>query len=248
MASFTGARTHTYMADLTYRGLAKTAMTWEEVGRARGLSPSLSLFPKSGRGHGCSVGHIVHGSSPGYLFDYSSNKRKKTTQAEEFFPTSIKEKETLAQKSRESPPPPRWKTITSGDLDIGGTRPQNMAARSITFINSTFSGNKLVGILYRMGIKSVSKFNGTLVVKSQLFRLVECMFCVTRSTSTQENGMKSYDFCTNEFAEVCMLPLCRLQLLSRPRAAEGMLLALGGMSVACLRSCTTATKSGSEEV
>eukprot|EP00983_Pelagomonas_calceolata_P023560 742666-Pelagomonas_calceolata.AAC.1 len=58
-----------------------------------------------------------------------------------------------------------------------------MAARSIAVINSTLSGNKLVGISYRMSMKSVSKFNGTLVVKSQLFKLVECMFCVTRSTN-----------------------------------------------------------------
>eukprot|EP00983_Pelagomonas_calceolata_P030525 957863-Pelagomonas_calceolata.AAC.1 len=68
-----------------------------------------------------------------------------------------------------------------------------------------------------MGMKSVSKLNGTLVFKSQLFKLVECMFCVMRSNNAQDDGMKSYDFCTNEFAEVCMLPLCRLQLLSRPR-------------------------------
>eukprot|EP00983_Pelagomonas_calceolata_P040646 1137708-Pelagomonas_calceolata.AAC.2 len=92
-----------------------------------------------------------------------------------------------------------------------------MAARGITVINSTPSGNKLVGILYRTGMKSVSKFNGTSVVKSQLFKLVECMFCVTSSTNAQENGVESHNFCTNEFAEVCMLPLYRLQLLSRPR-------------------------------
>eukprot|EP00983_Pelagomonas_calceolata_P080553 1155203-Pelagomonas_calceolata.AAC.2 len=36
------------------------------------------------------------------------------------------------------------------------------------------SGNKLVGILYGMGMKFVSKFNGTAVVKSQLFELIEC--------------------------------------------------------------------------
>eukprot|EP00983_Pelagomonas_calceolata_P011241 361459-Pelagomonas_calceolata.AAC.1 len=58
-----------------------------------------------------------------------------------------------------------------------------MAEGSITVINSTPSGNKLVGITYRMGLKSVSKFNGTLVDKSQLFKLVECMLRVTRSTT-----------------------------------------------------------------
>eukprot|EP00983_Pelagomonas_calceolata_P006354 209957-Pelagomonas_calceolata.AAC.1 len=32
-----------------------------------------------------------------------------------------------------------------------------------------------------------------------------------------KDSMKSHRFCTNEFAEVGMLPLCRLQLLFRPR-------------------------------
>eukprot|EP00983_Pelagomonas_calceolata_P004064 131944-Pelagomonas_calceolata.AAC.1 len=32
--------------------------------------------------------------------------------------------------------------------------------------------------------------------------------------SAQDNGMESHKFCTNKFAKVCMLPLCRLQLLS----------------------------------
>eukprot|EP00983_Pelagomonas_calceolata_P056111 1144446-Pelagomonas_calceolata.AAC.11 len=42
----------------------------------------------------------------------------------------------LSQKSRESPPPPRWKKIVVGIWKvIGGTRPQNMAARSIAVIN-----------------------------------------------------------------------------------------------------------------
>eukprot|EP00983_Pelagomonas_calceolata_P095468 1158011-Pelagomonas_calceolata.AAC.9 len=51
-------------------------------------------------------------------------------------------------------------------------------------------GIKLVGTLCRMGMRSVSKFNGTLVVNSQLFKLAECIFCVTRSTNAQKNGMK----------------------------------------------------------
>eukprot|EP00983_Pelagomonas_calceolata_P069178 1150279-Pelagomonas_calceolata.AAC.3 len=79
------------------------------------------------------------------------------SKAEGTLPTSIKEKgDTLAQKSRDSPPPPRWKKILVGIWVIGGTRPQNMAARSITVISSTSNVNKLVGILYRMGMKSVS--------------------------------------------------------------------------------------------
>eukprot|EP00983_Pelagomonas_calceolata_P045985 1139959-Pelagomonas_calceolata.AAC.2 len=46
------------------------------------------------------------------------------------------------------------------------------------------------------------------------------MFIVASPTNAQENGMKSYRyrrFCTDILAEICMLPLCRLQLLPRPR-------------------------------
>eukprot|EP00983_Pelagomonas_calceolata_P003317 107621-Pelagomonas_calceolata.AAC.3 len=55
----------------------------------------------------------------------------------------------------------------------GSTRLQNLAVRSITVFNSASSGNKLVGILNRMGMKFVSKFNGTLMVQSQLLKLVQ---------------------------------------------------------------------------
>eukprot|EP00983_Pelagomonas_calceolata_P011411 367784-Pelagomonas_calceolata.AAC.1 len=44
-----------------------------------------------------------------------------------------------------------------------------MAVRSIAVSNSAPSGNKLVGILYSIGMKSVCKFNGTLVVKSRSY-------------------------------------------------------------------------------
>eukprot|EP00983_Pelagomonas_calceolata_P014026 449207-Pelagomonas_calceolata.AAC.4 len=46
------------------------------------------------------------------------------------------------------------------------TWPKNLAVKSYIVSNSTPSGNKLVGIHKRMGMKSVSKVNGTLVVKS----------------------------------------------------------------------------------
>eukprot|EP00983_Pelagomonas_calceolata_P064047 1147953-Pelagomonas_calceolata.AAC.2 len=54
---------------------------------------------------------------------------------------------------------------------IGSARLHNLAARSIPVFNSTPSGNKLVGIHDRMGMKFASKFIGGLVVKSQLFKL-----------------------------------------------------------------------------
>eukprot|EP00983_Pelagomonas_calceolata_P007008 227954-Pelagomonas_calceolata.AAC.1 len=69
-----------------------------------------------------------------------------------------------------------------------------------------------------MGMKFASKFIGALVVKSRLFKLVEGVLSVAGPTNTQKDGDESYNCCINEFAEVYMLPLCRLQLLSRPRA------------------------------
>eukprot|EP00983_Pelagomonas_calceolata_P107875 1159394-Pelagomonas_calceolata.AAC.20 len=66
-----------------------------------------------------------------------------------------------------------------------------------------------------MGMKLVSKFNGMLMVKSKMFELTKGAFNITGPANTQKDSMKSHSFCTTEFAEVCMLPLCCLQLLSR---------------------------------
>eukprot|EP00983_Pelagomonas_calceolata_P035314 1104299-Pelagomonas_calceolata.AAC.2 len=67
-----------------------------------------------------------------------------------------------------------------------------------------------------MGMKFVSKFIGVLVVNLQLLKLDEGVLSVAGPTNTQKDGVESHNVCINEFAEVCMLPLCRLQLLSRP--------------------------------
>eukprot|EP00983_Pelagomonas_calceolata_P034939 1094168-Pelagomonas_calceolata.AAC.1 len=55
----------------------------------------------------------------------------------------------------------------------GSTRLQNLAVRSITIFHSTSSGNKLMGILTRMGTEFVSKFMGPLMIQSKLFKLVQ---------------------------------------------------------------------------
>eukprot|EP00983_Pelagomonas_calceolata_P073487 1152157-Pelagomonas_calceolata.AAC.3 len=68
-----------------------------------------------------------------------------------------------------------------------------------------------------MGMKFASKFIGALVVKSHLFKLVKGVLSIAGPTNTQEDSVESHNFCNNEFGEVCMLPLCRLQLLSKPR-------------------------------
>eukprot|EP00983_Pelagomonas_calceolata_P053276 1143237-Pelagomonas_calceolata.AAC.1 len=99
----------------------------------------------------------------------------------------------------------------------GSTWLQNLAVRSNTVFNSTPGGNKLVCAHNRMGMQFARKFYGMLMVKSQLFKLVKGMLNIAGPTDTQEDGVESHDLRTNEFAEVCMLPLCRLQLLSRPR-------------------------------
>eukprot|EP00983_Pelagomonas_calceolata_P117926 1160455-Pelagomonas_calceolata.AAC.4 len=98
----------------------------------------------------------------------------------------------------------------------GSTRLHNLAARSILVLSSTPSGTKLVGVLNRMGMKLASKFNGTLMAKFKLFEVIKSVFTITGPANTQKDNMKSHRFCTNEFAYFCMLPLCRLQLSSRP--------------------------------
>eukprot|EP00983_Pelagomonas_calceolata_P080532 1155183-Pelagomonas_calceolata.AAC.2 len=53
--------------------------------------------------------------------------------------------------------------------DTGSTRLQDLAERSITVFHSTSSGDKLVSILNRMGMKFLSNFIGPLMVQSKLF-------------------------------------------------------------------------------
>eukprot|EP00983_Pelagomonas_calceolata_P035569 1113139-Pelagomonas_calceolata.AAC.1 len=53
----------------------------------------------------------------------------------------------------------------------GSTQLHDLAARSILVFNSTPSGDNLVGIHDRMGMKFASKFISALVVKSQLLKL-----------------------------------------------------------------------------
>eukprot|EP00983_Pelagomonas_calceolata_P030348 952428-Pelagomonas_calceolata.AAC.1 len=68
---------------------------------------------------------------------------------------------------------------------VTGSWLQNLTVRNIFDFNSTPSGNKLVGVHNRVGMKFASRFNGTLVVKTQMFELVEGMLSVTGPTNTQ---------------------------------------------------------------
>eukprot|EP00983_Pelagomonas_calceolata_P110585 1159688-Pelagomonas_calceolata.AAC.1 len=67
----------------------------------------------------------------------------------------------------------------------GSTRVQNLTVKSICAFNSTPSGNKLIGIHDRMDMEFASKFNGTMVVKSQLFKLVKGILNIAGPTNTQ---------------------------------------------------------------
>eukprot|EP00983_Pelagomonas_calceolata_P038182 1136701-Pelagomonas_calceolata.AAC.1 len=68
----------------------------------------------------------------------------------------------------------------------GSTWPQHLAVRSMIVFDSTPSGNKLVGIHNRMGMKFPSKFSGPLMVKSKLFELVKGVFYITGPANTQK--------------------------------------------------------------
>eukprot|EP00983_Pelagomonas_calceolata_P116735 1160343-Pelagomonas_calceolata.AAC.1 len=85
----------------------------------------------------------------------------------------------------------------------GSTRLQNLAVRSFV-IKSTPSRNKFMSILNRMGMQIANA-------------AVRASFKARCPTSTQKDGVKSHYLSINKFAGVCVLLLCRLQLLSRPR-------------------------------
>eukprot|EP00983_Pelagomonas_calceolata_P041119 1137918-Pelagomonas_calceolata.AAC.2 len=66
-----------------------------------------------------------------------------------------------------------------------------------------------------MGMEFISKFISTLVVQSLLFDLVKGVLSVAGTTIAKRMVCR-VTACINESTEVCMLPLRRLQLLSRP--------------------------------
>eukprot|EP00983_Pelagomonas_calceolata_P038780 1136917-Pelagomonas_calceolata.AAC.5 len=137
----------------------------------------------------------------------SSNptEKKKTTQADETLPISIKEKE--AHWLRRAVSPLHHKDVKERVLMgiwrvSASTRLQNLTVRSMIVFNSTPSGNKLVDVQNRMGMKLASKFNGTLMVKPNLFELTKGVCNTTGPANTQKDSMKGHTFCTTEFAEV----------------------------------------------
>eukprot|EP00983_Pelagomonas_calceolata_P067202 1149401-Pelagomonas_calceolata.AAC.4 len=79
----------------------------------------------------------------------------------------------------------RQKTLMGIWRVTGSTRLQNLAVRGVCVFNSTPSGNKLVGIHNRTGMEFARKFNGMLVVKSQLFKLAKATLSVTGPTNTR---------------------------------------------------------------
>eukprot|EP00983_Pelagomonas_calceolata_P115857 1160245-Pelagomonas_calceolata.AAC.2 len=125
---------------------------------------------------GCPVyPHLKLSSAPSYNIVQAPSVREET------LPTSIKEKETYWLKKAVSPL--HHKDYKKNNLMgiwrvIGSTRLHNLAARSILVFNSTPSGNKLVGIHNRMGMKFASKLIGTTVVKPQLFKLIKGVLSV----------------------------------------------------------------------
>eukprot|EP00983_Pelagomonas_calceolata_P116524 1160316-Pelagomonas_calceolata.AAC.9 len=78
--------------------------------------------------------------------------------------------DALAQKSRESPPPQSYKAEhANGDLedDWKQLAPESDCENFCFVFNSTPSGDKLIDVRNRVGVKFASKLNGTLVVVYQ---------------------------------------------------------------------------------
>eukprot|EP00983_Pelagomonas_calceolata_P016109 509788-Pelagomonas_calceolata.AAC.1 len=81
------------------------------------------------------------------------------------------------------------------------------------------SGDKLASILDRMVVKTDLRYERKkerLRLPSPAALIIQGMTSIAGPTNARKYSVESHDFSTNEFAEVCMLPLCRLQLLSRP--------------------------------
>eukprot|EP00983_Pelagomonas_calceolata_P058020 1145328-Pelagomonas_calceolata.AAC.5 len=113
--------------------------------------------------------------------------------AEENLPTPKKEKETHWLKRAVSPlhHEDYKKNILMGIWRvIGSTWLHYLTVRSIVVFNSMPSGNNLVGIHDRMGMKFARKFIGALLVKSQLFKMVEGVLSVASPTNTQKDGVE----------------------------------------------------------
>eukprot|EP00983_Pelagomonas_calceolata_P032760 1026332-Pelagomonas_calceolata.AAC.1 len=83
----------------------------------------------------------------------------------------------------------------------GSTWLQNLAVRNIIILHSASSGNKVMGILNRMGMEFLSKFMGPLLVQSKMFELVQGVISEAGPANTQKDGVKSHNFSTNEFSE-----------------------------------------------
>eukprot|EP00983_Pelagomonas_calceolata_P052914 1143067-Pelagomonas_calceolata.AAC.1 len=102
----------------------------------------------------------------------------------------------------------------------GGIDTRNMFGHNFIQLTRVWKMERLKmrGSRNRTGMKISSKFIGASVVQTKLCKLVQGMISIAGPTNTQKDSVetRSHDLSTNEFAEVCMLSLCRLQLLSRP--------------------------------
>eukprot|EP00983_Pelagomonas_calceolata_P049809 1141674-Pelagomonas_calceolata.AAC.6 len=113
--------------------------------------------------------------------------------------------DTLAPKSRESPPPQSFRTRSvNGGLEGYWKHPDPEPVRSVFVFNSTLCGNKVIG---------------RLVVKSQSFKLVKDMLNIVGPTNTQKDVLESHNFCIHKFAEDMLFVRWRLAPLVEPPCA-----------------------------
>eukprot|EP00983_Pelagomonas_calceolata_P039390 1137165-Pelagomonas_calceolata.AAC.1 len=129
--------------------------------------------------------------------------------------------DTLAQRSCESPPPQCCKTESAnGDLEGYWKHPAPEPGCDFfvfPIARLVVTSFKLVGIHNRMGMKCMSKFDGTLVVKYQVFKLVKGMLSTTGPTNTQKDGpVSSRDL----FSIQLFAPLVRTQLMGLSNAGR----------------------------
>eukprot|EP00983_Pelagomonas_calceolata_P013331 426001-Pelagomonas_calceolata.AAC.1 len=84
-----------------------------------------------------------------------------------------------------------------------------------------------------MGMKLASKFNGTLMVKSKLFKLVKGVLNITGPANTQKDSMKSHSLVSSRY----LIPIkytCRWEKNEKKAGFEGCAATLSSLPMSVL--------------
>eukprot|EP00983_Pelagomonas_calceolata_P071570 1151310-Pelagomonas_calceolata.AAC.3 len=118
---------------------------------------------------------------------FRKNRKRKTTQAVETLPTSIKEKSMPRAKATCIPftkSNKRKKSMRIGRVTSSNPCPILLIRVEISLLKSAPGASKFVSILDRMSVKLPSKLGGFVRVKTKLFKRFQCVWGVDDPTHT----------------------------------------------------------------